>query len=324
MTTLPRNTILTGDALTILRELPTATVDCVTTSPPYFQLRDYGVNGQLGLEPTVHSWVANLRQVCTELVRVLKPSACLWLNLGDSYSRHPRLGAPPKSLLLTPERLLLALVQDGWIVRNRVVWAKPNAMPTSVSDRLATMHESVFLLVRSRRYFFDLDAIREVHRSKVTKPTPATSAIPRAWVGPLAGTNTGLRQAKADGRVGHLHGRNPGDVWTIPTRPFRGAHFATFPPQLLRRPILATCPRTVCTACGAGFRSRADAPRPCSCNAPTRPGVVLDPFFGAGTVGLVAREHGRDWLGIELNPAFVRLAEERLAEARGGPDALAA
>lgn len=324
MTTLPRNTILTGDALTTVRELPTATVDCVVTSPPYFQLRDYGVAGQLGLEPTVHSWVAGLRPVLAEVARVLRQTGSLWLNLGDSFSRHPRFGTPAKGLLLAPEQLLLALTQDGWIVRNKVIWAKPNAMPTSVGDRLATTYEVIYFLVRSRRYFFDLDAIREPHRSASTKPTRTSPATARPWVGPLANTNDGLRRVRAEGRPGHTLGKNPGDVWTIPTRPFRGAHFATFPSQLIHRPILATCPRVVCTACGAGFRSRLDGPQPCNCDAPTRPGVVLDPFCGVATVGLVAREHRRDWLGIELNPAFVRLAEQRLADSRGGPNSLAA
>src|SRR5256885_9171231 len=137
----PRNTILTGDAVTRLRELPPASVDCVVTSPPYFQLRDYGVPGQLGLEPTVSGWVADLRQICREVARVLVPTGSLWLNLADSFSRHDRYGAPTKGLLLAPERLLLALAQDGWIVRNKVIWSKPNPMPNSVTDPLALTYE---------------------------------------------------------------------------------------------------------------------------------------------------------------------------------------
>src|SRR5215813_2914243 len=135
MTGLQLNTILTGDACAVLRDLPASSVDCAVTSPPYFQLRDYGMRGQLGLEPTVSGWVADLRQVCREVARVLVPTGSLWLNLGDSFSRHPKYGAANKSLLLCPERLLLALSQDGWIVRNKLIWAKTNPLPSSVSDR---------------------------------------------------------------------------------------------------------------------------------------------------------------------------------------------
>src|SRR5690349_22062526 len=150
--TAPRNTILIGDAATRLQELPPACVDTVVTSPPYFQLRDYHVAGQLGLEPTVSGWVANLRTVFREVFRVLVPTGSLFLNLGDSFSRHPKYGAPTKSLLLAPERLLLALVQDGWIVRNKLIWAKPNPLPSSVSDRFTLTYEWVYFLVRQERY----------------------------------------------------------------------------------------------------------------------------------------------------------------------------
>jgi hypothetical protein len=153
VTAAPRNTILTGDALTRLRELPGQSVDCVVTSPPYFQLRDYGVSGQLGLEPTVSGWVAELREVCREVARVLVPTGSLWLNVGDSFSQHPKFGAPVKGLLLAPERLLLALAQDGWLVRTKVIWAKTNPMPSSVTDRLSLTYEVIYFLVRQRSYF---------------------------------------------------------------------------------------------------------------------------------------------------------------------------
>jgi site-specific DNA-methyltransferase (adenine-specific) len=340
MTALPRNTILAGDVIERLAELPEASIDCVVTSPPYFQLRDYGVEGQLGLEASVDAWVGSQRRVVSELARVLKSTGSLWLNLGDSFSRHPRYGAPIKGLLLAPERLLVALAADGWIVRNKVIWAKSNPMPTSVSDRLTLTYEVVYLLVRSRRYFFDLDAIREPFGS--TMPKTARAITPETWRGPLAASRSGLSRARPEGRPGHRLGKNPGDVWTIATRGFRGAHFATFPPALLRRPILATCPEAICTACGVPWTRRvtvrqlgvvAPTPRehfvrsyprrwrterrvgelePCNCGAPTTPGVVLDPFFGTGTVGVVARELGRDWLGIELNPDYIELARIRL------------
>ena len=192
MNDLPRNTILAGDVLDRLSELPDASIDCVITSPPYYQLRDYGVSGQLGLEATVEDWVTNLRAVCRELGRVLKPTGSLWLNLGDSFSRHARYGAPPKGLLLAPERLLVALAADGWIVRNKVIWAKTNPMPTSVGDRLTLTYELVFFLVRSRRYFFDLDAIREPFVG--TRPRTSRVGRPETWRGPLAATRGGLAQ----------------------------------------------------------------------------------------------------------------------------------
>ncbi len=297
-----------------LRELPASSVDCVVTSPPYFQLRDYATPGQLGLEPTVAEWVANLVRVCREVARVLVPSGALWLNLGDSFSRYPKYGAPTKSLLLAPERLLVALADDGWLVRTKVIWSKTNPMPSSVTDRLSLSYEVIYFLVRQRTYFFDLDAIREPHRSSAAKRSRVPQQQLPAWAGPLAGSRNGLRQPRATGEPGHPLGKNPGDVWSVATRGFRGAHFATFPPELVRRPILATCPAVVCTACSQGQKSSVGT-LPCDCKAPARRGLVLDPFFGTGTVGLVARELGRDWLGIELNPVYVRMAERREARA---------
>jgi site-specific DNA-methyltransferase (adenine-specific) len=317
MMTLPRNTILTGDAATVLRSLPDASVDCVITSPPYYQLRNYGVVGQLGLEPTVDDWVAGLGQVFAEVSRVLKPAGALWINLGDSFSTHGRYGAPPKGLLLAPERLMLALARDGWLVRNKVIWAKPNPMPSSVGDRLSLTYEVVCLLVRSRRYWFDLDAIREPHRSRSARQARSSVGPAPEWIGPLAGRHSGLQRARAVGLPGHPLGKNPGDIWTIATAGYKGAHFAVFPRALVRSPLLATCPERVCARCGLAWRDLQPA---CSCAAAAVPGLVLDPFFGTGTVGLVAQEHGRDWLGIELNPVFVRLAEQRLRQsARAAP-----
>jgi site-specific DNA-methyltransferase (adenine-specific) len=299
----------------------------VVTSPPYFQLRDYGATGQLGLEPTVAGWVANLRDVAREVARVLVPTGSLWINLGDSFSRHPKYGAPVKGLLLAPERLLLALAQDGWIVRTKVVWAKTNPMPSSATDRLSSTYEVIYFLVRQRLYFFDLDAIREPHRSSGAKRERTPQQQPPIGAGPLAAARGGLRRARAKGEPGHPLGKNPGDVWQIATKGFRGAHLATFPPELVRRPILATCPAVVCTACGQGQKVSTGTLQ-CDCHAPARSGIVLDPFFGTGTVGLVAQDLGRDWLGIELNPAYVRLAEDRLGlepvRRLGKPEARAA
>jgi site-specific DNA-methyltransferase (adenine-specific) len=306
MRELPRNTILLGDVWARLRELPAASIDCVITSPPYFQLRDYAADGQLGQEATVGEWVANLRAVFREVARVLKPAGSVWLNLGDGFSRHGRYGAPPKGMLLGPERLIVGLAADGWIVRNKVVWSKINYLPSSVTDRLTLRWEPVYFLVRSRRYFYDLDAIRVPHTSS-PKTRPAKSGKTAGWAGALAASREGLLKLETEGRVGHPLGKNPGDVWPLAVSNFRGAHFATFPEELVRRPILATCPARVCGACGLA------QPKPgCGCRASFVPGVVMDPFFGSGTVGVVARKLGRDWLGVEINEDYIELAERRL------------
>lgn len=314
MARLPHNTILVGDARGELRHLPESSIDCVITSPPYFRLRDFGSgNDQIGLERSITDWVESVHGVFQALARVLKPTGAVWLNLADSYSRTPRDGAPNKGLLLAPERLLLALATDGWIVRNKLIWAKPNPMPSGVTDRLETTYEVMYFLVRSNRgYFFDLNAIR-----------PST---------------------KLPGGVTKL-GPNPGDVWRLASAGFRG-HSATFPPKLVERPLLATCPAKLCTACGAPWKTQTTIQRVgnvirfktdpyirrhpvrydvvrtdprllpgCRCLAPIRPGIVLDPFIGAGTVGLVASALGRNWLGIEVNPTFAQMAVRRLAEA---------
>jgi DNA modification methylase len=318
-----RNAVLIGDALERLRGLADESIDCVITSPPYFGLRDYGVAGQLGREGHVDEWVTNLRAVCRQLHRVLAPHGSLWLNLGDSYSRHERFGAAPKSLLLGPERLIRALLSDGWLLRNKVIWAKANPLPSPSRDRLTNAHEFVYFLVKRPSYFFDLDAIREPLTS-VRKPTNGSQTSPAA-LGVLAGGRDGLVAMARRGSSGHPLGKNPGDVWRIGSSSYRGAHFATFPPQLIRRPLLATCPATVCTSCGQPWRRstrhvRFDAAGhpmtrpfvPCACGTSTRAGLVLDPFFGTGTVAQVAAEHGRDWLGIELNADYLPLAERRL------------
>jgi DNA modification methylase len=330
--------ILVGSALDRLRDIPTGSVDTVVTSPPYFRLRNYGVNGQIGAEDTVDEWVNALVAVLAEVARVLKPAGSVWLNLGDTFSRREAHGAPPKGLVLAPERLLLALNASGWSCRNKVIWAKPNPMPASVKDRLSATWEPLYLLTRSKGYFFDLDAIRIPGRSNRGRPTRtgadtkhATTGTGRpSWAGPNAGNNSGLPAMKARGQSTHPLGKNPGDVWQIPTAAYRGAHFATFPEALVERPLRATCPERVCVACGTAWRRApyieavgrlavAGALRK-SCGCESRdwqPGLVLDPFMGAGTVAVVAKRLGRRWRGIELNPAYARLAEGRVGAADG-------
>jgi len=321
-----RNQVLVGDVRDRLRELPDDSVDCVITSPPYWALRNYQADGQIGQEDSVHGWVKQLVSVCDDLARVLKPEGTLWLNVGDTYSRRDEHGTPPKGLLLAPERLLLALVDHGWRARNKIVWAKPNPLPSSVSDRLSNTWEPIYLLVRSRQYYFDLDPIREPHRSSRPPRTRNQPLFPPAWRGALAGDQSGLNRLKLAGRSGHPLGKNPGDVWTIPTSNFRGGHFATFPERLIELPIRAGCPERVCTRCARAWRRRRvvrAAGRTavlgalqvgCGCQAPHQPGLVLDPFMGSGTTAVVAERLGRDWLGIELNPEFAAIARERISK----------
>ncbi len=329
MKALPRNTILCGDARTVLAGLLPGSVDCCVTSPPYANgLRDYGVAGQLGREPSVTEYVGNLVAVLRQVRRLLKNSGALWLNLGDSFSKHARQGAPRGSLLLVPQRLALALAADGWVIRNVLAWHKPNPLPQSAKDRLSPTYEVVIFATKERHYFFDLDAIRIPHRS-----AHRARVAPRERGRRYQGGNTGLGRLKAAGRVGNARGKNPGDVWTIPTAIDRLGHQATFPEALIEPMIRATCPERICVQCDRAWtrptriRSRRTNEgirhtrevgelRRCDCFAPTRPGVLLDPFMGSGTTALVAERLNRDWLGVELNPAYAKLARRRITAGR--------
>jgi DNA modification methylase len=325
MTMLPRNKVLVGDANQQLARLPASSVDMVLTSPPYFRLRDYHVDGQLGGEPSVDEWVDHLTAVAEQIGRVLAPTGSLWLNVGDTYATRRSQGAERKSLLLGPERLALRLTQDGWQLRNKIVWQKANPMPTSVPDRLSCTWEALYVFVRQPSYFFDLDAIRVPHTSRLSKRHRVTAAVRgrQAWRGPNAGNDDGLAAIKAAGRVGHPLGKNPGDVWRIASSNYRGPHHATFPVALAERAIRAGCPELRCVACRQPWRRavlrdiggtavRGALGPTCECDMPGERGLVLDPFMGAGTTGLAAQRLDRDWLGIELNPTFAALATERI------------
>jgi site-specific DNA-methyltransferase (cytosine-N4-specific) len=304
-------TLLLGDALEQLRTLPDGSVDCIVTSPPYFGLRDYGTPGQYGLEATPAAYVETMRILFAEARRVLADDGTLWLNLGDSYSAGgqggnrggklnggahlDRVPAPtrvpgfaPKNLLGIPWRTAFALQDDGWILRNEIIWSKPNAMPESVRDRLSSRHEHLFLFAKASRYWFDLDAIREPHAAKSLYQQDVAQRRPHApgkaagapGQKPQAGFVKGTRELNGSGA-------NPGDVWELATRPYPQAHFAVFPIGLPIRCIKAGC----------------------------RPGgTVLDPFSGSGTTGAAARQLGRKYIGVDLNPAYHDLAKQRFAQ----------
>lgn len=264
------STIFEGDAQTILRKLKDQSVRCAVTSPPYWGLRSYGIAEQIGLENSLTQFINKLVAVFTEAKRVLTDDGTLWLNIGDSYASGNRgyrapdrknparamnvrpntpEGLKPKDLIGVPWRLAFALQESGWYLRNDIIWHKPNAMPESVKDRPARSHEYIFMFTKSEQYFYDWQTSRE----------PAE--------------NGGLRNRRS--------------VWAVNTKPFAGAHFATFPPELIRPCILAS----------------------------TKPGdFVLDPFFGTGTVGVASHAAGRRYIGIELNPEYIILACRRLRD----------
>jgi DNA modification methylase len=269
--------VLHGDCREILPTLAERSIQCVVTSPPYFGLRDYGIGDkQIGLEASPAEYVAQMVCVFREVWRVLRDDGTCWLNLGDSYSRAGYVGIKAKNLLMIPARVALALQADGWYLRSDVIWHKPNPMPESVTDRPTSAHEHVFLLTKSERYFYDADAIKE----EAITPAGTKGAKGSAERYAEPGVNSRPPEyAVYDGT------RNARNVWTIATAPFSEAHFATFPPDLAER-----CMK-------AGSRTG---------------DVVLDPFGGAGTVGLVADRLQRDAVLIELSAKYATMARNRI------------
>lgn len=301
--------LLVGDVRERIKELADESVHCVVTSPPYFGLRDYGMAAQIGLEPTPDAYVAEMVSLFREVRRVLRSDGTFWLNLGDSYTgggggnygnkiapnhgQHATnlrnkpawlasVGLAAKQRLMIPARVALALQADGWWLRDEIIWHKPNPMPVSVTDRTTPAHEMLYMFAKSSRYHYDMEAIKEpaTHAGKIVSLGEKSFARGQADGAGVARSGNALVDTYLVKAT-----RQPRSVWTIPPKPFSGAHFATFPPDLIRPCILAGCPPG---------------------------GTVLDPFFGAGTTGLVAAELGRDCIGFELNPEYAAIARERL------------
>lgn len=296
--------ILNGDCIEMMRTLPEKSINCCVTSPPYFGLRDYGHEGQIGLEETPDAFVQKLVEVFREVKRVLKDDGTLWLNLGDSYvgtgakgehkdPKHPEgrnaqsdtpknnkvAGLKSKDLIGIPWRVAFALQSDGWYLRQDIIWHKPNPMPESVQDRCTKAHEYIFLLSKCSKYYYDIEPIREDIK-------PTSGKINGA---PLRGEHIlecgGRKTEKRE--YEEIKGANKRSVWSVNTKSYDGAHFATYPPELIRPCILAGCPKG---------------------------GVVIDPFGGSGTTAAVANEEGRDAVLCELNPEYISLINKRLSE----------
>ena len=355
-----------GDVKEVLQQIEDGSVNCVVTSPPYWGLRDYGVEGQIGLESTIGEYIEVMVEVFREVRRVLAADGTLWLNLGDSYysprsnggvgenstinstrtqaefreaqarrrrggqtnnknyDHHPAEGAnrirqpgfKPKDLIGQAWRVAFALQEDGWYLRQDIIWHKPNPMPESVSDRCTKAHEYIFLLSKSERYYYDADAIKEPISGTAHARGDGVNPKCAGWQdGPGSHSPKDYARAEAGLRDSTKFGRGPGwrnkqnesfssvvtelvdernkrSVWTVTTQPYPGAHFATFPPKLITPCILAGSPEG---------------------------GTVLDPFHGSGTTGMVALEQGRKYIGVELNPEYIELSRPRLEGAAAQP-----
>ena len=357
-----------GDCLNVLRAMSDNSVHCCVTSPPYWGLRDYGHDGQIGLEDTPEAYVARMVEVFREVKQVLRDDGTLWLNLGDSYNGSQQtggtksisgtgksqphgglakkaVGLKPKDLVGIPWRVAFALQADGWWLRQDIIWHKPNPMPESVTDRCTKSHEYVFLLTKSKQYFYDAEAVKE----------------PAIYAGDNRGARSDSRRGTKCNSMSGITGnfRNKRSVWTITTKPYSGAHFAVMPMDLVEPCIKAgTSEKGCCLTCGNPWERvvnsirvmRHELPnddpnyRParyarksngtddyanggaqafskttttgwiptCTCGGDPVPCTVLDPFSGSGTVGVVSTKLSRNYVGIELNPEYLALSEQRL------------
>lgn len=300
--------IIQGDSLTVLKTLESQSVQCCVTSPPYYALRDYGVDGQIGLEETPEQYIEKLVDVFWEVRRVLKDDGTLWVIIGDSYCgtgdkwncKEPKYydgrngqsvsrnrvvkGCKPKDLIGIPWMLAFALREDGWYLRQDIIWHKPNPMPESVTDRCTKSHEYIFLLSKSADYFFNHNAMKE--KAVCTSEQVRVHAA-RYGGNKYTSTPDVFNRTKSGNAYNYTGYRNKRDVWNVSTKPYRGAHFATYTEELIV---------------------------PCILAGSKEGDTVLDPFNGAATTGVVCMKNKREYIGIELNPEYVALSEKRLAD----------
>jgi len=295
---------LQGNVFEKVKELDDNSIDCVVTSPPYWGLRDYGVHGQLGLESTYQEHIKNIVKLFRAIKPKLKDSATIWLNYGDSYSSGKRTsttnqtlrgnknygvtrtpiqeGIKEKDLIMIPNRIAIALQDDGWWIRSEIIWHKPNPMPESVRDRPTSCHEKIWLITKSKKYYYDAETIKEQATGRIAgnkKPQKGTDQK-------FSETKQGLLKAQQK----PYYFKNKRNVWTITTKPFKDAHFATFPKDLIEPCIKAGCPEN---------------------------GTVLDPFGGSGTTAIVAVENNRNAILIELNKKYIDIAKKRIVNELG-------
>ncbi|KKN50447.1 hypothetical protein LCGC14_0632780 [marine sediment metagenome] len=400
------NIILQGDSLEQLKTLPDESIDCVMTSPPYWALRDYGVEGQLGLESTFEEYINKLCDIFDEVKRVLKKTGTCWVNLGDTYygsgkgaggditdskqvwgfenkttkncehcgkefegyafqkfcgsacsgvdntTREKKGELKDKCLTLIPMRFAIEMVNRGWILRNNIIWQKPNCMPSSANDRFTVDFEYIFFFTKNKKYFFE-QQIEETGTHYIRKISNNDKKV-------FGGEGyAGDQKANREGRIIETFGRNKRTVWPINPKPYKEAHFAVFPEELCETPLKAGCPSFVCIKCGNpkfpiytpskeyekllksqrkteaytskrreeaikvgnafGVKKVSAYPdykisfeQTCNCNVEFTGGVVLDPFFGSGTTGVVALKQQKKFIGIELNPEYIEIANKRL------------
>ena len=363
---------LQGNCIDKIKELDDNSIDCVVSSPPYFGLRDYGVDGQFGLEKTYQDYLTNTVKVFETFKPKLKDTATIWWNVGDSYSSGKRTsttnqslrgnkdygvtrtpvqqGIKEKDLLMIPNRVAIALQDAGWYIRSEIIWHKPNPMPESVRDRPTSCHEKIWLITKSKKYYYDADAIREpVAKGTITRLSEKNLKNQK-------GSNRGNGGMRSNGNmkpVGNMETKNKRNVWTVTTKPCKEAHFATFPKDLIEPCIKAGCPEKVCVKCGTPYvrnlkiiftperKTRdnmvnvipgRDKPtrmnsknmeslikkdlgfkKDCNCKTDEfKSGVVLDPFGGSGTTGIVSALNNRNAILIELNPEYIKIAEDRI------------
>jgi site-specific DNA-methyltransferase (adenine-specific) len=365
------NKIYCGDSLELFKQLPDESIDCIVTSPPYWALRDYGNKNQIGLEADFNDYIKKLCDIFDEAKRVLKNAGTCWVNLGDTYytksggsflndaltpkNKIEQLGLnransirgkgliENKNLALIPFRFALEMQKRGWIIRNVIIWHKPNCMPSSVRDRFTVNFEYLFFFVKNKRYYFEQQ--REPHKKESIERTKHDWNGHREYGSSFSGMDVK--------KMCHPDGRNKRCIWEITTRSFKGAHFAVFPPELIETPIKAGCPEFICSKCGkpkikilkkigeakipaiGGIKHR-DNGNPtysgrekkniydegkykasCDCNAEFSAGIVLDPFIGSGTTAVVCKRLGRNYLGFDLNKKYCEMARRRVNAEEG-------